>query len=564
MATLSEKQFKRKEELRLQKRAVVILRQQMEYVIDHLDDVGFKPDGVTVLAFFREREVNTLKFEIERMLDDMPGDEDMADAVTASMSASTLQGAKKTIKTLRLDKYGISFSLKNPRVVKMLEDRRQLELSERLGSIGHTTRERIKEILVKGADEGLSYQKMGQMIRQQAVDGVFSKSRGELIAVTEVGRAYGQGQVEVSREFLSKYPNRRIEKRWITAGDSAVREEHRANQAAGWIDYQDIFPGTNEFNAPSADFRCRCTMQERIADDQNSAPATVEVTEDIFDDDPIDDIRDSIDGLQDQVKAVNSALVTSEVVDKSVEDVENKMAAEIEALAARFDNSLQSIQLRPGEKGDKGDPGEPGKDGRDGVDGKDGADSTVPGPQGEKGDPGADGSPDEPKQIVAKLESLRGKDRLSAKAIKDLSKYVAQTQQIIGGGGGVSYFTQLFDAPHAYAGKSEMAVAVKASEDGIEFVKNPARYRKVTITAISYTALETDELIVCDKSTAMTITLPAATGSGQMYEIANINTGAVTLDAAGSETINGKATQTIDQWACIQCIDYASGKLVII
>lgn len=80
----------------------------------------------------------------------------------------------------------------------------------------------------------------------------------------------------------------------------------------------------------------------------------------------------------------------------------------------------------------------------------------------------------------------------------------------------------------------------------------------------TYNASMTDELIICNKVTAMTVNLPAATGSGHKLAVANINAGQVTVDGNLSETINGETTQLIDQWACMDIIDYVSGKWVIV
>lgn len=76
------------------------------------------------------------------------------------------------------------------------------------------------------------------------------------------------------------------------------------------------------------------------------------------------------------------------------------------------EDGRDGIDGKKGEKGDKGDQGKQGKDGADGVDGLDGA----------PGKDGADGTADEPEDIVEKLESLKGDDRLDASAIKNLPK----------------------------------------------------------------------------------------------------------------------------------------------
>jgi len=77
-----------------------------------------------------------------------------------------------------------------------------------------------------------------------------------------------------------------------------------------------------------------------------------------------------------------------------------------------------------GEKGDKGNDGKNGKDGLDGNDGKDGNDGLdgKDGINGLNGKDGKDGSPDTGKEIVEKLQSLVGKDRLDKSAIKGLKE----------------------------------------------------------------------------------------------------------------------------------------------
>ena len=84
------------------------------------------------------------------------------------------------------------------------------------------------------------------------------------------------------------------------------------------------------------------------------------------------------------------------------------------------------------------------------------------------------------------------------------------------------------------------------------------------VVTVSTTELTTDGLIVCNKATAMTVTLLAATGSNRVRQIASINDGAVTVDANGAETINGETTQVLGNGDCMDIRDYATGKWVII
>lgn len=86
----------------------------------------------------------------------------------------------------------------------------------------------------------------------------------------------------------------------------------------------------------------------------------------------------------------------------------------------------------------------------------------------------------------------------------------------------------------------------------------------VTSKTADYTAQASDSVIVCNKATAMTITLPAATGSGKWLAIGSIGAGAVTVDANGSETIDGQTTRALAQWDTVQIVDYAAGTWKVI
>jgi hypothetical protein len=151
-----------------------------------------------------------------------------------------------------------------------------------------------------------------------------------------------------------------------------------------------------------------------------------------------------------------------------IESIKEEIKESLEGVSA-VNEVFKRIELLKikGDKGDKGDKGEDGytpvkgkdyfdgkdgytpvkgkdyfdgKDGRDGVDGKsirgrDGKD----GKDGKsiKGEPGKDGSPDTPYEIRDKLASLRGNERLDAKAIKNLAKEVGSIS-ITGMGNGTA------------------------------------------------------------------------------------------------------------------------------
>ena len=75
----------------------------------------------------------------------------------------------------------------------------------------------------------------------------------------------------------------------------------------------------------------------------------------------------------------------------------------------------------------------------------------------------------------------------------------------------------------------------------------------------STTIATTDDILVCNKATAMTVTLIAATGTEQRFYIKNIGAGDVTVARAGSDTIDGETSQTVSQYACLEIVDSSTG-----
>jgi hypothetical protein len=82
------------------------------------------------------------------------------------------------------------------------------------------------------------------------------------------------------------------------------------------------------------------------------------------------------------------------------------------------------------------------------------------------------------------------------------------------------------------------------------------RRQRVRLTAISTTALVTDEVIVATGTA--TITLPSATGTGQTYRIV-CRAGTTTIDGAGADTVKGNLTQTLSANEDLIITDTATG-----
>lgn len=82
---------------------------------------------------------------------------------------------------------------------------------------------------------------------------------------------------------------------------------------------------------------------------------------------------------------------------------------------------------------------------------------------------------------------------------------------------------------------------------------------KITTVTASYTVLITDDTIVCNSTAPITLTFPEAV-IGQCFDIKNINTGTVTVQGDGTDTIDGAASQNIAQWNAISFKCYAANK----
>lgn len=168
-------------------------------------------------------------------------------------------GALVEIANLALN---IKWDLKNPRAQRYLDQYG----ARMVTGINETTREILQTLIGKAAGEGWSYQKTAEAIVERFEQFAIGKpqahidSRAHLIAVTEIGNAYAEGMLIVARNLADAGIG--VEKYWDTVGDGNVSEGCKANEQAGWIDVNDVFP--------SGDLRplrfpgCRCDLLTRV------------------------------------------------------------------------------------------------------------------------------------------------------------------------------------------------------------------------------------------------------------------------------------------------------------
>lgn len=79
----------------------------------------------------------------------------------------------------------------------------------------------------------------------------------------------------------------------------------------------------------------------------------------------------------------------------------------------------------------------------------------------------------------------------------------------------------------------------------------------------TYTVLSTDYVVDCTANT-FTVTLLSASGiQGQEFEIKNSGSGIITVDASGSETIDGFLTQVLVRYDAMKIMSTGSNWIII-
>ena len=79
----------------------------------------------------------------------------------------------------------------------------------------------------------------------------------------------------------------------------------------------------------------------------------------------------------------------------------------------------------------------------------------------------------------------------------------------------------------------------------------------ITSKTATYAITSADEYIRCNGT--FTVTLPATTGSGDVYFIANVGTGTITVAVTGSDTINSTTPLTVPTLTIAYYVDAIAG-----
>lgn len=238
---------------------------QIEYIIDELKGVSaFKDDKKVKILSKKD-----IQSDAENIANSLPNEDDLVNDIVVTVDPVYKKGGKTAYDKFKMGKFGIDFSIVNDNSIGYLENLRDIQLSNRKGSITRTTRKRIIEIITDGARNGNSYSEMARQIRLEGESGIFSRARAEMIAVNQVGNAYETGNKETIDEYV-KETGAVIEKKWMTVNDDQVTEECMANQDEGWIGNNEDF-SSGDSEAPRSDNpRCRCTTGYRQVDDEGN------------------------------------------------------------------------------------------------------------------------------------------------------------------------------------------------------------------------------------------------------------------------------------------------------
>lgn len=181
-------------------------------------------------------------------------------AIERAAAAALIRGATDVISFVGNP---INFNLRHPQAEAYLAQHGASLITQ----INEVTRGNILTIINEGMREGWGYDRIAKVI-----SGMYSEmavgrpqehiqSRAHLIAVTELGNAYESGSAIIARDLQDG--GMRMEKAWLTVGDSRVSAGCKENEAQGYIPLAQSFSSGHQH--PLRFPGCRCTTLYRRA-----------------------------------------------------------------------------------------------------------------------------------------------------------------------------------------------------------------------------------------------------------------------------------------------------------
>lgn len=196
---------------------------------------------------------------MDALFDDTSVSVKMSNAIESAVKLGLTLGADNLLTQFESVAFDadVVFNLKNPRAVEYLKNYGV----DRVTQIDDTSREVLRKLLVDGIDQGYSYSRMVTLLKAQF--GEWSTKRAKLIAVTEMGNAYQQGNLIVGQDLAAA--GLKMEKSWLTRGDDLVDPHCSSNAADGWIDVNKEH--ASGAMTPLDHPRCRCVEIYRRKND---------------------------------------------------------------------------------------------------------------------------------------------------------------------------------------------------------------------------------------------------------------------------------------------------------
>jgi hypothetical protein len=157
----------------------------------------------------------------------------------------------------------LKWDLKNPRAVQYLKDYGAAQVT----NINETTRNYLQTLITQAAEEGWSYKRTAEAIIERFEEFAVGKpqahidSRAHLIAVTETGNAYEEGNRIIAKDLQDA--GIEMEKYWSTVKDDKVSEGCVENEAAGWIKIDQEFPSGHQRPLRFPGCRCECRYRRK-------------------------------------------------------------------------------------------------------------------------------------------------------------------------------------------------------------------------------------------------------------------------------------------------------------
>jgi hypothetical protein len=139
--------------------------------------------------------------------------------------------------------------------------------AEMITRINEETRDEIHTILNESSEKGWGYDKTAKAITERFKEFAIGKpqqhirSRAHLVAITESGNAYEEGNLEGARQLQDH--GMAMEKLWVNVGDDRVSDGCLANSAVRWIPIDKLFPEGPNRMRPLRFPGCRCHAQYR-------------------------------------------------------------------------------------------------------------------------------------------------------------------------------------------------------------------------------------------------------------------------------------------------------------